>query len=92
VYYRALYTLPIRLMRYSFMKVSDQPTSFRYDPLVPNYTHHWVEAGDSDAVNDMDPNEALLWFISRGDICLNRSTFLEQYLVRNGPLIFKIQK
>ena len=45
------------------------PTRLRYRRLNPNYEKYWMQ--DSDAVNSIDSHEALLWFLSRGDECLN---------------------
>jgi len=45
------------------------PTRLRYRRLTPNYEKFW--GPDSDAVNSIDSHEALLWFLSRGDECLN---------------------
>ena len=45
------------------------PTRLHYRLLEPNYKVYWQ--GDSDALNDIDRYEAMLWFRSRGDECLN---------------------
>src|SRR3546814_11978920 len=45
------------------------PTRLRYRRLTPNYEKYWMS--DSDAVNAIDSHEAMLWFLSRGDECLN---------------------
>jgi SAM-dependent methyltransferase len=45
------------------------PTRLRYRRLTPNYEKYWMS--DSDAVNSIDRHEAMLWFRSRGDECLN---------------------
>jgi hypothetical protein len=47
---------------------------------------------DSDAVNSIDSHEAMLWFLSRGDECLNcedASMFLPIY---STPLIIRVNK
>jgi SAM-dependent methyltransferase len=67
--YRAVYTTPIRVMRFGVFALSGAPLRFHYNRLVPNYEKYWQ--GDSDAVTSMDRYEALLWFASRGDECLN---------------------
>jgi SAM-dependent methyltransferase len=67
--YRAVYTTPIRVMRYGVFALSESPLRFHYNRLVPNYEKYWQ--GDSDAASSMDRYEALLWFASRGDECLN---------------------
>lgn len=45
------------------------PTRLHYRLLQPNYKDYW--GPDSDAVNRIDRSEAMLWFRSRGDECLN---------------------
>jgi SAM-dependent methyltransferase len=59
--------LPIRIMR--AVAAQTGPTHLHYRRLKPNYEHYWTN--DSDAVNSIDVHEALLWFLSRGDECLN---------------------
>ena len=66
------------------------PTSLRYRRLTPNYEKYWVN--DSDAVNSIDGHEAMLWFLSRGDECLNcepPSIFLP---AGSFPLIIRVHK
>ncbi len=91
VYYRSIYTFPIRFLRYLYARLSGRPTAFRYNLLKPNYTHHWGSA-DGDAVNDMDAYEAILWFTSRGDVCLNARSFLSQFFFRKGALVIQVHK
>ncbi len=67
--YHATYTAPIRLLRYAAYAAAGSPTTFHYSRLTPNLEKYWE--GDSDAVASMDRYEALLWFASRGDECLN---------------------
>ena len=66
------------------------PTRLRYRRLIPNYEKYWV--GDSDAVNSIDSYEAMLWFLSRGDECLNcedASVFMPAVSM---PLIIRVHK
>jgi SAM-dependent methyltransferase len=80
--------LPIRAVRsfvarYGLIRL-------RYRRLTPNYEKYWV--ADSDAVNSIDSHEAMLWFLSRGDECLNcedASMFLPIY---STPLIIRVNK
>jgi SAM-dependent methyltransferase len=64
------------------------PTRLRYRRLTPNYEKYWVV--DSDAVNSIDSHEGMLWFVSRGDECLN----CEEPSVLMGftPLIIRVHK
>lgn len=61
--------LPVRALRYAASQIGSGPTQFHYSRLAANYQQYWVP--DSDAVNSMEPYEAVLWFESRGDKCLN---------------------
>jgi len=88
--YRALFILPQRVVRLLGYLVRRQPTPFRYRVLKPNYEHFW--GSDSDAVNHMDPYEAILWFASRGDECLSHTTAVGRFLVRTGCLVFRVRK
>lgn len=62
------YIYPTRLMRMAGARLAG-PTRFHYNLLTPNYDRYYQS--DSDALNSMDPLEAMLWFESRGDKCLN---------------------
>jgi SAM-dependent methyltransferase len=64
------------------------PTKLRYRRLKPNYEKYWVP--DSDAVNSMDRYEAMLWFLSRGDECLNCEDALLS--IASVPLIIRVHK
>lgn len=88
VAFRLLYTAPIRALRFPAQFLGE--TRFRYRALTPNYDVWWQP--DSDAVNSMDPYEAIIWFTSRGDTCLNYPRHFQQLTVRTGPLVFRIHK
>jgi len=90
VLFRALYVLPRRLARTLQYACSTEPTEFKYKELAPNYDHFW--GPDSDAVNSMDPYEAILWFISRGDVCVSYQNWLSRFFVRTGSIVFQINK
>jgi len=70
--YQAAYTAPIRTLRWFSYTALRGPTTLHYRRLQPNYDKFWE--GDGDAVNSLDRYEALLWFLSRGDECLNCTT------------------
>jgi SAM-dependent methyltransferase len=90
IFFRALYVLPIRLLRLSSALLSGRPTAFRYNELRPNYKYLWTS--DSDAVNSMDAFEAILWFTSRGDRCLNHRSLFSQFTIRRNPIVLQIKK
>jgi SAM-dependent methyltransferase len=64
------------------------PTTLRYRRLTPNYEQYWE--ADSDAVNSIDSHEALLWFRSRGDECLNCEDV--SVFMGSEPLIIRVHK
>ncbi len=82
------YVAPIRAIRMFATTVQPGPTNFHYTRLIPNYRKYWVP--DSDAVNSMDPYEAVLWFESRGDRCLNCQSGFQRLTGGFGPLIIRI--
>ena len=64
---------------------------FIIGPLEPNFAHYWQP--DSDAVNSMDSYEAYIWFLSRGDECLNCDGGIGELLqVRRWPMIIRVRK
>ena len=66
------------------------PTKLRYRRLTPNYDTYWMP--DSDAVNSIDSHEAMLWFRSRGDECLNCAGSLGSVFMTQIPLIIRVHK
>lgn len=64
------------------------PTRLHYKRLTPNYEKYWT--GDSDAVNSIDIHEALVWFRSRGDECLNCNS--QAIFTPFQPLIIRVHK
>ena len=83
--FRIASLLPIRGVRAIAARFG--PTELRYRRLTPNYEQYWVP--DSDAVNSIDRHEARLWFMSRGDECLNCEDAL---LDSSSPLIIRVHK
>ncbi len=90
VLFRAIGVFPRRFLRLLAAAFSRGPKRFSYRVLTPNYDHFWMS--DSDAINSMDPFDAIRWFLSRGDSCLSHPTRLRQFLVRTGALVFEIRK
>lgn len=89
--FRAMHVFPGRFVRLvAHLVAPRRPLRFRYRRLKPNYEQFWMS--DSDALNSMDPFEAILWFRSRGDCCLNYPTLLRALVIRTGPLIIRIGK
>jgi SAM-dependent methyltransferase len=86
--FRAIALIPTRIIRTFVAQFG--PTRLRYRRLKPNYEKYWMP--DSDAVNSIDRHEAMLWFVSRGDECLNcQSTSLFGGAV-SDPLVIRVHK
>jgi SAM-dependent methyltransferase len=84
---RMAYILPDRVVRREYAKLSHAPTRLHYSLLEPNYSHYWMP--DSDAVNDLDFYETMLWFTSRGDECLNCGPLA---LLQGEDLVIRVHK
>jgi SAM-dependent methyltransferase len=82
----AMSKLPNRLVRSLVAQFG--PTKLRYRRLTPNYEKYWMP--DSDAVNSIDRYEAMLWFRSRGDECLNCDD--AALSIAPMPLIIRVHK
>lgn len=86
--FQAAALIPNRLVRnlaYQF----GGPTRLHYRRLVSNETY-WQP--DADAVNSIDRYEFMLWFLSRGDECLNCSNTAGSVLMPGSPLVVRIHK
>jgi SAM-dependent methyltransferase len=90
IYFRGLAKPAVRMVRYLAWSLSGEPTRLHYTHLKPNYDYYWV--ADSDAVNSLDRYETALWFISRGDQCLNCEGNLHGLMKPNEPLIVRVNK
>jgi SAM-dependent methyltransferase len=86
--FRAVMHLPVRAIRQIAPLFG--PTRMRYKSLTPNFEKYWMQ--DSDAINSIDSHEALLWFTSRGDACLNCEGMQIFFPVGDRPLIIRIRK
>jgi SAM-dependent methyltransferase len=83
--FRIASLLPIRAVR--TLTAQFGPTRLRYRRLTPNYEKYWVP--DSDAVNSIDRQEAKLWFLSRGDECVDCAGALSDF---SSALIIRVHK
>jgi len=87
--FRFSYLAPTRLLRYASFRVSERPQRLRYTALRPNYTNYWLP--DADAVASFDTVEAILWFSSRGDECLNCPADLTELMfLPFGPIHIRL--
>jgi SAM-dependent methyltransferase len=90
VAYRACFIFPRRAARFAAFALTRRPLRFRFRRLRANYEKFWMS--DSDACASMDPYEAILWFRSRGDLCLDPPSAARQFWVRTGALTIQIRK
>ena len=90
--YQYAHLVSSRLVRrVGLMVGGGSPTTFRYNRIQPNYEHYWMP--DSDAVVTLDPHEAMLWYTSRGDACLNcPKEISDQLLMGLSPLVIQVNK
>jgi ubiquinone/menaquinone biosynthesis C-methylase UbiE len=86
-FFRQAYIVPTRIVRREYARIFRAPTRLHYTLLEPNYSHYWMS--DSDALNDLDFYETMLWFTSRGDECLNCGPNL---LLQSDELVIRVHK
>jgi SAM-dependent methyltransferase len=86
--FRQMALVPNRVLRRTVGQFG--PSKLRYRRLTPNYKEYWVS--DSDAVNSIDSHEAMLWFLSRGDECLNCGNLWNQLFRFHTVLIIRVHK
>ena len=90
--FRATSVIPARMIRLAVASTMG-PTKFHYSRITPNYQHYWMS--DSDAVNTLSRFETALWFISRGDECVNCDRPLSLSVFRHASenrLIIRVRK
>lgn len=93
VAFRSAFVFPRRVLntvRNRLAARKSRAVPFRIRELEANFSHFW--AADGDAVNWMDPFDAIEWFTSRGDQCLSHSRLIQQFFVRTGALVFQVRK
>ncbi len=89
--FKLSYLAPVRALRYGYWRTFGGETRLRYSAIAPNYTNNWEP--DSDAVVAMDRAETMLWFLSRGDECLNCEEALEGFVfMPHEPLFIRVKK
>jgi SAM-dependent methyltransferase len=90
IVWRSMFVFPRRFVRWLWFCFSKKPSKFSYSTLTPNFEKYWMP--DSDAINRMDPYEAMIWFRSRGDEIVDPPTPLKQFFFRTGPVVIRIRK
>jgi ubiquinone/menaquinone biosynthesis C-methylase UbiE len=88
VRYRAMKIAPQRLARLASFHRHPRPSRLRYRKLHPSYEKNWMP--DATAACSVEPFEVYLWYVSRGATCLNYPTSREAFLIRTGPLTFRM--
>ena len=89
--FRVTWLFPTRLLRRAWWNVTQSPTRLRYTSYEPNYTNFWEP--DSDALASIDNHEAMLWFLSRGDDCMNcPGDWLKAISLPFAPLNIQVNK
>lgn len=90
--YQYAHLVSSRILRRGLLALGgDGPTEFQYRRVEANYDHYWMP--DSDAGVSLDPHEAMLWYESRGDECLNcPSTTNDRILMGLQPLVIRVNK
>ena len=86
--YKAAARIPNRIVRDLWSRLG--PTTLHYRRLEPNYKEYWEP--DSDAANSIDRYEAMLWFRSRGDECLNCTGSSGSVFMKSEPMIIRFHK
>ena len=80
-----------RSLRALYGRMTGVETRLRFDRLEPNFEHYWTP--DADAVVSLDEHETMLWFLSRGDQCVNcPQDFSGRVQMTGGPLIIQVDK
>lgn len=79
-----------RLCRGTFYRLAQKPIRLSYRELRPNHTHFWMP--DSDAASSLDPYDVMLWFESRGDVCLNCRGFIRKIAFRGKAIEVTVKK
>ena len=90
ILWRSLFIFPKRIINFLFFLAGKRFLKIRYKKLKPNYEIFWMS--DSDAINSIDPHDAILWFESNGFKCISHPIGFKSFFVRNGVLIFKKQE
>lgn len=90
IWFRSLFVFSQRLVGLCKLRFIKKPLTFRYRKLNANYEVFWM--ADSDACCSIDPYEAVLWFSSRGHDCLSHTNAASRFFIRNGPVIFRVNK
>ena len=87
IVWRSFFIFPKRIYRHIGFLLGHKYKTIIYKKIKPNYKVYWTS--DSDACNQIDPHDAILWFVSNGFECLSHPLNFRAFMVRNGSIIFK---
>jgi SAM-dependent methyltransferase len=85
--WRAAIALPGRVARIATAALRTGRQPLRYKPLPANYEKFWCV--DSDACSCIDPADAILWFVSRGDKVVSHPTPKRVLLSRSEAVVVR---
>ena len=81
----------VRTLRELYWYTTGAEMCLRFDRLDPNFEDYWTP--DADAAISLDSHEAMLWFLSRGDECVNcPADFADRLQMTVEPLIIRVNK
>ena len=90
--FRRLYSQQVKMLRSFGARLGTGPSRLHFVRLTPNYDQYWM--ADSDATTSLSFHELYLWFVTRGDRCVNCPS--EARIVADGLpsdyLIIQVQK
>lgn len=89
VLWRGMFLFPKRIWRLFRFLLGHKYLEIKYKKLNPNYNVFWTS--DSDACNNIDPHDAILWFKSHNFDCLSPPSNIKALLFRTGTLIFRFR-
>lgn len=86
--YRALRSLPGRLINELRFVLYGEPLALRFKPLKPRWDliEKYGHTSDDDAVADIDPHAAITFFRSRGYKIISHPSVIKRMLARHEPV------
>lgn len=88
IVYRAIRALPGRLVGEFRLLFSTKPFALRFKPLYPRWDliKKYGHTSDDDAVADIDPHAAIVFFHNRGYKILSHPNLIKRLLARHEPV------
>lgn len=88
IVYRAMRALPGRVVGELRLLFSTKPLMLRFKPLCPRWDliEKYGHTSDDDAVADIDPHAAIVFFKSRGYKILSHPNLIKRLLARHEPV------